>query len=160
MIKEISPMAVSAGDTAPDFEVKNQDNEMVTLSSLLEDSAVALVFYPFTFSGRCEGELCSLRDDKSQFDAAGVQVVAMSCDSPFAQKKWSEEQGFNFPVLADNWPHGAVAQAYGVFNDAVGCANRATFLIGKDGKVVDAFATDSLGTARDQARYEEAVAKL
>ena len=153
-------MAISPGDAAPDFDVKNQDKESVTLSALLEDSAVALVFYPFTFSGLCEDELCSLRDDKSQFEAAGVRVVAISCDTPFVQKKWSEEQGFDFPVLADNWPHGAVAQAYGVFNEAVGCANRATFLIGQDGTVVDTFATDSLGTAREQERYHEAVAKL
>jgi peroxiredoxin len=153
-------MAIGPGDTAPAFDVKNQDKEVVSLSSLLEDSAVALVFYPFTFSGLCEGELCTLRDDKSQFAAAGVQVVAMSCDSPFAQKKWSEEQDFHFPVLADNWPHGAVAQAYGVFNEAAGCANRATFLIGQDATVVDTFATDSLGTPRERARYDEAVAKL
>jgi peroxiredoxin len=97
-------MAASAGDTAPDFEIKNQDRDEVALSSLLEESAVALVFYPFTFSGICEAELCSLRDDKSQFQAAGVQVVAVSCDSSFVQKEWSDQQRFDFPLLADNWP--------------------------------------------------------
>ena len=50
--------------------------------------------------------------------------------------------------------------AYGVFNDALGCANRATFVIDKDGKVVDTFATDNLGTPRDKSRYEEAIVKL
>jgi len=53
-----------------------------------------------------------------------------------------------------------VAKAYGVFNDAVGCAMRATFLIGTDGTVVDAFETPDLGTAREQSRYAEAIAKL
>ena len=108
----------------------------------------------------CEGELCALRDDKSQFDAEGVQVVAVSCDSRFALKEWSDREGFGFPLLADNRPHGAVAQAYGIFNDDVGAANRATFLIGRDGTVVDTFATDNLGTPREKARYDEAVAKL
>ena len=121
---------------------------------------MALVFYPFTFTGVCQGELCELRDDLSSFEDAGVQVLAVSCDSPFAQKKWAEEQGFTFPVLSDFWPHGAVAKAYGVFNDALGCANRATFVIDKDGKVVDTFATDNLGTPREKSRYEEAIAKL
>ena len=121
---------------------------------------MALVFYPFTFTGVCEGELCQLRDDIADFEQAGVQVLAVSCDSRLAQKQWAEQQGYTFPVLSDFWPHGEVAQAYGVFNDAVGCANRATFLIGKDGIVVDTFATDNLGTAREKARYEEALAKL
>jgi len=153
-------MAIEAGDTAPEFTLKDQDGTMVSLADLRADKAVALVFYPFTFTGVCEGELCQLRDDIADFDAAGVQVVAVSCDAAPAHKVWAEQKGWNFPVLADFWPHGAVAQAYGVFNEAVGCANRATFLIGTDGVVVDSFATDSLGTARDRARYDEALAKL
>ena len=53
-----------------------------------------------------------------------------------------------------------MAKAYGVFNEALGCANRASFLIGTDGVVVDTFASDDLGTAREAARYDEALAKL
>ena len=94
------------------------------------------------------------------YDAAGVQVLAVSCDTDPPQKQWAEQQGYTFPVLSDFWPHGEVAKAYGVFNDALGCANRATFLIDTDGNVVDTFATDSLGTAREKARYDEALAKL
>ena len=89
-----------------------------------------------------------------------MQVLACSCDTRFAQAQWAEQQGYQFPVLSDFWPHGEVAKAYGVFNDALGCANRATFLIGKDGTVVDAFDTPDLGTAREKSRYGEALAKL
>jgi peroxiredoxin len=89
-----------------------------------------------------------------------MQVLAVSCDSRHAQAKWAEEQGFGFPVLSDFWPHGEVAKAYGVFNDALGCANRATFIIGKDGTVVDTFATDSLATPRDKSSYEDALTKI
>ena len=89
-----------------------------------------------------------------------MAVLAVSCDSKNSQKVWAEQQGYTFPVLSDFWPHGAVAQAYGVFNEAVGCANRATFLIGQDGTIVDAFETPDLGTARDKSRYAEAIAKL
>ena len=153
-------MAIEAGQTAPEFTLKDQDGNDVSLADFAGTSAVALVFYPFTFTGVCEGELCQLRDDVADYQAAGVQVLAVSCDSRFAQKVWADQKGWTFPVLSDFWPHGAVAQAYGVFNEAVGCANRATFLIDASGVVVDTFATDNLGTAREPERYAEALAKL
>jgi peroxiredoxin len=153
-------MAIAAGQPAPAFTLKDPDGNEVSLSDFAGEKAVALVFYPFTFTGVCEGELCSLRDDLSTYEAAGVQVLAVSCDSRFAQGVWSKEQGYGFPVLSDFWPHGATAKAYGVFNEDLGCAIRATFLIGKDGTIVDAFETDNLGTARSAERYAEALAKL
>ena len=153
-------MALEPGQPAPDFTLKDHEGNDVTLSSFEGDKPVVLVFYPFTFTGVCEGELCSLRDDVAEFDAAGVQLLAVSCDSRHSQRVWAEQQGWTFPVLSDFWPHGAAAQAYGVFNADLGCAIRATFLIGKDGTIVDTFATDSLGTAREMARYTEALAKL
>jgi peroxiredoxin len=153
-------MAAEIGQQAPDFERKDQDGNVVKLSSFRGEKAVALVFYPFTFTGVCQGELCELRDDISSYELAGVQVLAMSCDSGFAQKEWAKAQGYTFPVLSDFWPHGEVAQAYGVFNDALGCANRATFVIDKDGTIVDVFETESLGIAREKSRYQEALAKL
>jgi peroxiredoxin len=153
-------MAVEIGQPAPDFSLPDQSGTVVSLAEVRATRPVVLVFYPFTFTGVCEGELCSLRDDITRYESAGVQVLALSCDTRFAQAKWAQEQGYTFPLLSDFWPHGATAQAYGVFNEEKGCAIRATFVIGTDGTVVDAFHTDSLGTAREQARYEEALAKL
>jgi peroxiredoxin len=153
-------MAIGIGQPAPGFTLKDQEGADVSLSDFAGRSAVALVFYPFTFTGICEGELCALRDDIGTYEAAGVQVLAVSCDSKNSQKVWAEQQGYTFPLLSDFWPHGATAQAYGVFNEALGCANRATFVIDRDGTIVDAFETDSLGTARTQERYAEALAKL
>ena len=114
-------MAIAIGEEAPDFTLKDQDGNDVTLSSFRGKQNVALVFYPFTFTGICQGELCELRDDLSKYERANVQVLACSCDSRFSQKKWADEQGYTFPVLSDSWPHGKVAQAYGVFNEMVGC---------------------------------------
>ena len=153
-------MSVEIGQEAPDFEKRASTGDSIRLSSFRGEQAVALVFYPFTFTGTCHGELCELRDDLARYEAAGVQVLAISCDTAPAQKKWAEEEGYGFPVLSDFWPHGEVAKAYGVFNDALGCAERATFLIGKDGVVVDAFRTEGIGTAREADRYTEALAKL
>lgn len=153
-------MAIEVGQPAPEFTLKDQDGNEVSLADVRSTSAVALVFYPFTFTGVCEGELCQLRDDIAEYQAAGVQVLAVSCDSRFAQAKWAAEQGYTFPVLSDFWPHGATAQAYGVFDEALGCAIRATFVIDREGTIVDAFETENLGVAREKARYAEALAKL
>ena len=153
-------MALAVGSTAPDFTLKDQDGNDVTLSSFRGKKNVVIVFYPFTFTGVCEGELCSLRDDLSDFETNAAQVVAISCDTRHAQAQWAKQQGFTFPVLSDFWPHGAVAQAYEVFNDALGCANRATFVIDQSGTIVDAFESPNLGTPRDKAAYEAALAKL
>jgi peroxiredoxin len=152
-------MPVEIGAPAPEFELKDTAGGTVTLSEF-KGKPVLLVFYPFTFTGVCEGELCRLRDDYSGFEERGVQVLAVSCDSRHAQRVWSEQMGYQFPVLSDFWPHGEVARAYGVFNEALGCANRASFLINEDGNVVDTFASDNLGTPRAAERYDEALAKL
>ena len=153
-------MPVESGQEAPDFTLKDQDGNDVSLSSFRGSRNVVIVFYPFTFTGVCEGELCALRDDLAEFDAVKAQVLAISCDSRHAQKQWATQQGFTFPVLSDFWPHGAVARAYGVFNEKLGCANRATFVIDTDGKVVDTFASENMGTPRERAAYEAALAKL
>jgi mycoredoxin-dependent peroxiredoxin len=151
---------VETGREAPDFTLKDQDGNEVTLSSFRGNDNVVLVFYPFTFTGVCEGELCALRDDQSDFSARNAQVLAISCDSRHAQQQWAKQQGFDFPVLSDFWPHGAVAREYGVFNEALGCANRATFVIDKAGTIVDRFESPNLGTPRDKAAYDAALARL
>lgn len=153
-------MAINVGDVAPDFTLKDQDGNEVSLSSFRGEQNVALVFFPFTFSGLCTGELCELRDDPSTFADAGAQVLAVSCNARHAQAAWAQQEGFDFPVLTDFWPHGEVAKAYGVFNDTLGCANRATFVIDKQGKVAAMFATADLTTPRQRADYAAALATL
>lgn len=149
-------MALDVGAEAPDFELKDQTGKPVRLSDYRGKKAVVLVFYPFTFTGVCEGEMCSIRDQIEDFQNDDVQTLAVSIDSPFAHKVWAEQQGFEFPILADFWPHGAVAQAYGVFNDTVGAAERGTFVIDKDG-VVQYSVHNGLPDARDQEAYLEAL---
>ncbi len=153
-------MPVEIGQEAPDFTLKSHTGEEVTLSQFRGKKNVVLVFIPFAFTGVCEGELCAIRDDHSPFEAAGAQVLAISCDPAPSQKTWAEQQGWTFPVLSDFWPHGEVAKAYGAFNDALGCANRVTVVIDQAGKIVDRFDTPDLKTARTGERYQEAMAKL
>jgi peroxiredoxin len=152
-------MAVDVGDEAPDFELKDQTGQPVRLSDYRGKKAVVLVFYPFTFTGVCEGELCSIRDEIDVFQSEDVQTLAVSVDSPFAHRVWAEQQGYQFPLLSDFWPHGEVARAYGVFDEALGCALRGTFVIDRDG-VVTYTVVNGLPDARDQQAYKDALAAV
>ena len=152
-------MAVEVGDKAPDFTLKDQNNEQVSLSDFAGKRNVVLLFYPLTFTGVCQGELCAVRDDLGSFQNDKVQVLAVSVDSPYAHKVWAGDQGYDFPLLADFWPHGKVAQDYGVFNEAAGIAVRGTFIIDKSG-VVRWKVVNAIPDARDQAEYLKALAAL
>jgi mycoredoxin-dependent peroxiredoxin len=152
-------MAPEVGTEAPDFTVKDQNNQDVTLSSFRGERNVLVVFYPFAFSGLCTGELCAVRDDLGDFQNDDVQLLAISVDHPFALKAWSEAQGFEFPLLSDFWPHGEVAKSYGVFNDARGMSVRGTFLVDKAG-IVRFVEVNAPGQRRDQDGWRKAVATL
>jgi peroxiredoxin len=153
-------MSIEVGQEAPDFTLRDQDGNEVTLSSFRGQKPTVIVFVPFAFTAVCQGEFCELRDDLTSFEDAGVQVLGITCDRQPTLKEWATQQGFNFPVLSDGWPHGAVSQAYGAFNEALGCANRRTVVVDRDGRVADIFETDNLRTPRDKARYQEALSSL
>ncbi|UBH06009.1 peroxiredoxin [Leucobacter sp. Psy1] len=152
-------MVIAPGTQAPDFTLSDQNGTELTLSELVADGPVALVFFPFAFSGICQGELCELRDNIAIFDDAKVRLVGISIDSVFTLKAWADQEGFEFSILSDFWPHGAVAQEYGVFIEEAGIATRATVLIGRDGVVAASFAT-APGEARDLGAYREALQQL
>ncbi len=152
-------MPIEVGARAPDFTLKDQNNQEVRLSDLLKEHNVLLVFYPLAFTGVCQGELRQLQEDLAEYSTAGTRVLTVSVDSPYAHKVWAEREGFDFPLLSDFWPHGAVARAYGVFNEQAGYANRGTFLIDKTGVV--RYAEMNLpGQARDQSAWRKALANL
>ncbi|MDT7654542.1 MAG: mycoredoxin-dependent peroxiredoxin [Pseudonocardiales bacterium] len=152
-------MAPEVGSEAPDFTLKDQNNQEVTLSSFRGERNVLVVFYPFAFSGICQGELCSVRDDLPSFQNDDLQILAVSVDHAFTLKAWADAQGYEFPLLADFWPHGEVAQAYGVFNDKRGMAVRGTFLVDKAG-IVRFSEVNQPGDAREQEGWKKAVAAL
>lgn len=151
--------AKQVGDQAPAFTAKDQFGQDRSLTELTGDKAVLLVFYPFAFSGICTGELCAIRDDLSRFVNDKVQVVGISCDPMFTQRAWADDQGYDFPLLSDFWPHGSIAQDYGVFNQDAGMAIRGTFLIDSTG-AIRWTQVNGPGEARDFAGYDEAVSAL
>lgn len=152
-------MTLAVGAEAPDFTLPDYNKEQVSLSDFRGKKNVLLVFYPFAFSGVCQGELCQVRDDLSDFQNDDVQVLGVSVDTPFSLKAWANEQNYAFPLLSDFWPHGETAKAYGVFNEKAGMANRGTFLIDREGKVRFAEANEP-GEARDQDVWKKALAEL
>ena len=152
-------MTLAVGTPAPSFTLKDQFGAEVSLSDFTGKKNVVVVFIPFAFTGTCTGELCALRDDISAFQNDGVQLLAISCDSLFTQKVFAEQEGYKFPVLADFWPHGEVAKAFGVFNADLGCALRGTFIIDKEG-IVRWSVVNGLGDARNLGEYKAALAAL
>jgi peroxiredoxin len=152
-------MTLIIGDHAPDFELINQYGETVKLSDFRGKKPVVIVFYPLSFSGICTGELCEIRDNFAKFEKEDVELLAISVDSKFVQKQFADHEGYKFSVLADFWPHGAIAKAYGVFIEEAGIANRATFVVNKDGELVAKFIT-APGQARSLDEYDRALATL
>lgn len=152
-------MALAVGSAAPAFSLKNQFGETVSRSDFTGKKPVVLVFYPLSFSGICTGELCELRDNITIFKDHNVELIGISVDSHFVQRKFAEQEGYDFNVLADFWPHGGVAQAYGVFVADKGIANRATFVIDINGNIAGEIITDP-GQARDFAAYKAIIENL
>lgn len=149
----------AVGDIAPDFTLRNQYGQSIALSSFRGRSSVALVFFPLAFTGTCTGELCELRDNLAMFEAAGVVLLGISVDSTATLRVFGEREGYAFSLLADFWPHGAVAQRYGAFLPEKGFATRATVLIDAQGVVRASFAS-SPADARPLSAYREALDAL
>lgn len=151
-------MILRPGTVAPDFRLHNQFGQPVSLGDFRGVRPVTLVFFPLAFSRTCQGELCELRDNHELFEAAGTELLGISVDSKHALRAWAEEQRYGFQLLADFWPHGDVARAYGAFLEERGYANRATFMIGEDGVIRSSFAS-APGEARTLEQYRAALAR-
>ena len=152
-------MSVDVGDEAPDFELQDQERQPVRLSSFRGRKNVVVVFYPMSFTPTCQGELCAIRDSLPDFDGDDVQTLAISCDTTAVHKRWAEDQGYAFPLLADFWPHGEVARTYGVFQEDLGLALRGTFIIDKAGRVAYKV-VNAVPDPRDAGAYREVLARL
>lgn len=138
---------LTVGQDAPDFTLKDEQNQDVKLSDL-KGQTVVLVFFPFAFSPLCEGEMCEIRDMWSDFEGTGATVFGVSRDSVWTLKAWKEAKGFKHRFLADL--KGDVARLYGAWNELAARAERKTIVIGKDGKVAWTDQTEHAGKARNQ----------
>ncbi|MGC0377552.1 peroxiredoxin [Streptomyces sp. SAI-229] len=152
-------MAIQVGDKAPDFELKDNHGATVRLSDFHGRKNVVVLFYPFAFTGVCTGELCEVRDRLPQFSDRDTQVLAVSNDSIHTLRVFAEQEGLEYPLLSDFWPHGEVSRAYGVLDEGKGCAVRGTFIVDKEG-VVRWTVVNALPDARDLNEYVKALDAL
>jgi peroxiredoxin len=153
-------VAITTGDQAPEFDLAETHERRVRLSDLRGRSNVLLVFHPQAFTPVCEEEARDLQDNLEAFRNANTEIVFVSCDTPAARQAWRSQLGAEYTFASDFWPHGAAAQAYGVFDQESGMPVRGTFLIDTSGIVIwslvkterrTELVSGSLGTLEERA---------
>ncbi|HTY53382.1 MAG TPA: redoxin domain-containing protein [Methanomicrobiales archaeon] len=123
------PRMIQPGDIAPNFSIKDQDDRTF---DLLEQSGkrVLLSFHPLAWTSFCAAQMKSLEENRAALAATGTVAVGISVDSVPCKKAWAANLGIKETrILADFWPHGKVAQLYGLFRDANGFAERANVIV-------------------------------
>lgn len=129
----MTPLVI--GDQAPDFTLRDQFGQDVSLLGFRGRKAVTLMFYPAAFSGVCTGELAGVRARLEEFMTFDTELLALSCDPVYSLRAFADTDGLNFPLLSDFWPHGEVARSYGVFDETRGMAKRSSYVVDKEGIV-------------------------
>ncbi len=147
---------IPPGARAPDFATRNQHGETIRAVDLRGRRSL-LVFYPWAFSGICTRELADLRARSEDVAALGARVFAVSCDAMFTLRAYADAERLPFELLCDHWPHGAIARAFGVFDEQVGAALRGSFVIDPSG-FVRWSVVNGIGEARDVDAHLAALA--
>jgi peroxiredoxin (alkyl hydroperoxide reductase subunit C) len=145
---------VKVGDKAPDFTLSDQGGNKITLSSFAGKKSVVLIFHPLAFTSVCSTQMPGYSKERQTFDGLNAQVLGISVDSVPAHRAWAEQLGgIDYPMLADFYPHGEVAQKYGILRPE-GYAERATFVIDTKG-IIRHIEIHEIGKLPDQAKLIE-----
>ena len=129
-------MALKPGDEAPDFELRSHRGGSVRLSKLRGSKNVVLAFHPFAFTPVCATQMSGYETDLPRLQRSDAVVLGISIDPQPSKTAWAKTLGpISFDLLSDFHPHGEVADKYGVFRHKDGFAERAVFLVGKDGRI-------------------------
>jgi peroxiredoxin (alkyl hydroperoxide reductase subunit C) len=150
---------IAVGEPAPDFKLRDQDGEEVSLSDF-SGRRVLLVFYPLDFSPVCSDQLSVYQEAKPQIAESGVELVGISVDSSYAHKAFQEKLGIDTALLSDFEPKGEVARAYGSYIDGAGIANRTLVLVDENGLVAWTHESPSPGEFPGAEVVLDAVAAL
>ena len=127
---------LTAGQDAPDFELRNHKGGTVKLSDFRGKRNVVLAFHPLAFTPVCANQMRGYESDLDQFERAGAAVLGISIDAQPAKAAWAKTlDSISYDLLSDFHPHGEVAQKYGVFRQKEGFSERAIFVIDKNGKI-------------------------
>ena len=134
---------LNIGDEVPDFElpaVVGNIKQRFKLSDYRGKKNVVLAFYPADWTPVCASQLPALNTDLEKFDAYDAQLVGISADSIPSHTAWQKKEIgiINFPLASDFYPHGQVVSLFGILREGdplPGVAERALFVVGKDGKL-------------------------
>jgi peroxiredoxin (alkyl hydroperoxide reductase subunit C) len=124
---------IAAGTPAPEFALRRGDGSEFTRADL-QGTTTVLVFYPFAFSPVCTDQLSLYESLRDEFDARGVTLVGVSCDSTYAQTAFADKLGVTIEQLSDFEPKGETCRAFGVYHPG-GFSQRALVIVGPDGVV-------------------------
>ena len=124
---------LQVGDTAPDFTLQSHNEGELNLAWYRGRKNVFLVFYPGDWTPICTAQIPGYQAELERFEQMECQVLAVSVDSIPSHRAWARSLGgLSYPLMSDFYPHGAVAEMYGVLNKR-GYADRSLFLIDKEG---------------------------
>jgi peroxiredoxin (alkyl hydroperoxide reductase subunit C) len=127
---------IKAGDEAPDFELRSHRGGTVKLSDFRGRKNVVVAFHPLAFTPVCAAQMSGYEASSGRLEEADAVVLGLSIDAQPAKTAWAKTLGsISFDLLSDFYPHGGVAQKYGVFRQKDGISERAIFLVDKQGKV-------------------------
>jgi peroxiredoxin len=133
---EKKPGLPRVGDTAPDFELKDQDGKGIGLSDS-KGKLVLLSFHPLAWTEVCAKQMQALEQNKGVFESLSTLPLGLSVDTVPSKKAWADHLGIKgVRLLSDFWPHGKVAAAYGIFREKNGFSERANIIVDRMGKVV------------------------
>jgi peroxiredoxin len=150
-------MPITVGQTAPDFELENQDRAKIKLSDFQGKKKVILAFYPLDFSPVCSNEHACFMTDLPHFDAKDAVILGISIDSTWCHKAFRNAFNISYDLLADMKRE--VVQKYDLFLPEANIGRRATVIIDKTGKVAF-FKEQPMGKERDDAEILAALEKI
>ncbi len=150
---------LEVGEVAPNITLPDSDRRPVTLSDYFAGRIGVVVFFPWAFTSVCTAELCAVRDRLPDLDNESSATVSISCDAPASLRELRAQQGLQFPLLSDHWPHGRASSAFGVFDPALGAALRGTFIVDAD-LVVRWRVVNAVPDAREIDDYVRVLASL
>lgn len=127
---------VKIGDTAKDFNLSDQDDNDISLSSF-KGKRVLLSFHPLAWTKVCADQMISLEKNRELFGKLNTVALGISVDTVPSKKAWADHLKIkNTRLLSDFWPHGEVASRYGIFRKEDGVSERANIIIDEKGKVI------------------------
>jgi peroxiredoxin len=157
-------VALRLGQKVPEFDLPDADSKTRSLDEFIGRGIVVLAFFPFVFSGACDKEMCTFRDNYGTLQTLGSEVVGISVDSSYSLKAFAQTYNLQFPLLSDF--NRKVSRLYGVLQDPwvglgyKGVAKRSVFLVDRRGILRYRWVTDAPPVEPPYQEVMKAVEKL